>query len=410
LQVEDYIRKKFAEYYMRNSYRIKPPPQMEKREYGFILFKEKMMIRHKSFGNVEELKSFIENVAPSDAYHSAAYYLKPEEDMEKKGWLGADLIFDLDADHIETPCKKQHDKWVCENCGTSGKGQAPENCPACQQMKIKEEAWLCEQCLEKAKDETIKLIDMLISDFGLAQNQMSIHFSGHRGYHLHVRSEEVIGLSESERREIVDYILGTGLDPVFHGLLVKKGKTESLTGPELTDPGWRGRLARGVYEILTKAEEIELMKFGLTKSAARKIVEKRDELTVNWLKKIEWGSLSGVGFKAWRKIAEKAVTNKSARIDTVVTTDIHRLIRLTETLNGKTGLRVLEVKDKNLEAFDPFKEALAFEGEETIYIKEAPQFRLGEETYGPYQKQKKELPAAAALLLICKGKAVPVNE
>jgi len=29
--------------------------------------------------------------------------------MENKGWIGADLIFDIDADHIETRCKTEHD-------------------------------------------------------------------------------------------------------------------------------------------------------------------------------------------------------------------------------------------------------------------------------------------------------------
>jgi len=71
------------------------------------------MLRHKGFRNVDALRSFLKTVVPSDVYYSSAYYERPEEDMRGKGWLGADLIFDIDADHIPTPCAKVHDIWVC---------------------------------------------------------------------------------------------------------------------------------------------------------------------------------------------------------------------------------------------------------------------------------------------------------
>ncbi len=48
---------------------------------------------------------------PSDVYHSCAYYENPDFDMDKKGWIGADLVFDIDADHIPTTCNKIHDEF-----------------------------------------------------------------------------------------------------------------------------------------------------------------------------------------------------------------------------------------------------------------------------------------------------------
>ena len=406
-QVEEYIKRKFSEYYLDNSQRIMPPLRMEKREYGFLLFREKIMVRHRAFQAVNELRRFVENTIPSDAYHSTAYYEKPAEEMENKGWNGSDLCFDIDADHIRTPCKEIHDTWLCKSCGTAEKGEAPANCPKCQSTKIEQDTWLCEQCLEKAKDEVMKLIEILTGDFGLSTKEMHVNFSGHRGYHLHVLSDEVITLNDNERKEIVDYVLGLGLDPIFHGLH-ERGVEREIIGPQVTDPGWRGRLARGVYDTLIS---LGITQPSQAKDRTAKLIAQQREVIQDWLRGAGWGAFSGIGIKTWKKIIEKAVSEAKlgARIDTVVTTDIHRLIRLTETLNGKTGLRVVEADIGGLEAFDPFKQALAMRGEETVQITEAPQFRLGEETFGPYKEQKETLPAYAALLLVCKGKATPVT-
>jgi len=85
---------------------------------------------------------------------------------------------------------------------------------------------------------------------------------------------------------------------------------------------------------------------------------------------------------------------------------VHRLIRANGTLHGKTGLLKAKVPVSRLRSFDPFKEAVAFkEGEAEIFVSDAPEFRLGGETFGPYKNQKVRLSTAAAVLLICKGRA-----
>jgi hypothetical protein len=80
-------------------------------------------------------------------------------------------------------------------------------------------------------------------------------------------------------------------------------------------------------------------------------------------------------------------------------------------LHGKTGLKKVEFPAEDLTKFDPFTEAVAFkEGKTKVSISCAPQFRLGEKTFGPYTDEKLELPTAAAVLLICKGRAEAVKE
>jgi DNA primase small subunit len=399
-----FVRNKFAEYYQKNSSLVQPPTSIERREFGFLLLKDRMMVRHKKFWNVDDLRSFLEATVPSHAYYSSAYYEEPEKEMREKGWLGADLVFDIDADHIPTPCAKAHDSWICSNCGVAGKGEAPEKCPSCDQEKFDRKAWPCEVCLESAKTETMKLLDVLTRDFGFSSKEMHIGFSGHRGYHVCGESEGIRGLDSMARKEIVDYLLGIGLKTGFHGL-EERGV---LGGPSLNDAGWRGRIAKGTYELLLDAAPEQLEKIGLGKKAIETIMQHKETLLESWKAEGPWGIVKGVGLKGWKEIAQYGAEKQSVKIDTVVTTDVHRLIRLSNTLHGKTGLKKIDVK--SLESFDPFKEAVAFrEGTVTLFVSDAPQFRLGDEIYGPYEEQRVELPTAAALFLLCKEAAKVVT-
>jgi len=406
-----FIRDKFTEYYKQHSSSIPPPTSIERREFGFLLLKERIMLRHKGFRGVDDLRASLKTIVPSDVYYSSAYYERPEEDMRGKGWLGADLIFDIDADHIPTPCGKVHDVWVCSNCGAVGRGVSPKKCPTCGEQKFNEKTWPCEVCLESAKVEAIKLIDILTKDFGFSSGELKVGFSGHRGYHVHVESEEVRALDSMARKEIVDYVLGIGLEAEFHGLGKRGGKgSRVLAGPDLYDLGWKGRIARGTYDFLLTATPEELEKTGLKKRVVDTIIQHKEALLESWKEKGPWGIIKGVGTESWRKIAQYGVEKQSVKIDTVVTTDIHRLIRLANTLHGKTGLKKIEVPITGIEHFDPFKSAVTFKkGTVTVLVSDAPKFRLGDETYGPYKGQKIELPTAAALMLLCKGAAKVVE-
>jgi DNA primase small subunit len=404
ISTREFIQQKFAEYYKQNLSSIQPPTSLERREFAFLLFKEKTMMRHKGFKTADEFRGLLMNVVPSDVYYSSAYYEKPEVDMDAKGWIGADLIFDIDADHIPTPCNKQHDIWTCKNCGMSGRGAKPEKCPQCAGEKFNDVSWPCDVCLGSAKEETIKLIDVLDNDFGLSVEEMNLAFSGHRGYHVHVENEVVRTLDSMARKEIVDFLMGIGLESDLLGI-VQGG------GPKLEDFGWRGRIAKGTYEFLITASIDQLENAGLKKKSATQIINQREEIVESWKEKGPWKLLKGVGPESWSKIIEQAIEKQSVKIDTVVTTDIHRLIRLANTLHGETGLLKIELPANAIEGFDPFKSAVAFKHDMvTVDVSDAPQFRLEDNTYGPYKNQRVELPTAAAMMLLCKGVAKVVEE
>jgi len=376
---------------------------MEKREFAFLLFSGKAMLRHKGFKRTEAFRDSLNDLSPSDVYYSCAYYSSPEEEMSAKGWTGADLVFDIDADHIPTPCKQQHDTWRCRNCGTVGRGAKPEECSKCAGQKFDVVRWPCEVCLEAAKKETIKLTEVLDADFGFSPNELKLAFSGHRGYHVHVENEAIRTLSATARKEIVDYMMGIGLEPALQGFDFQRG-----TGPSLEDFGWKGRLARAAYESLTSTQE-QHEKPGSKK--IKSVLQQKERTLERWRGEGPWILVGKLSSGNWKRIIHEAMEKQSVKIDTVVTTDVHRLIRLSNTLHGETGLKKVEFAAGEIERFDPLKSAIAFtDGIVRVEVAEAPQFRLGDTVYGPFKNQKAELPAAAAMFLLCKGAAKALEE
>jgi DNA primase small subunit len=378
---------------------------LSKREIAIIPFENDIMIRHMSFNNPKTLKEYIEKNTPLHLYYSSAYYREPHAtDMNSKGWEGADLIFDVDADHIPTDCKVNHDKWKCLNCNFQGIGQTPESCPNCGQKKIELISWICENCLNVAKEEVFKLIDeYLIPDFGIKIEDIEICFSGHRGYHIHVLSENFKKLSNDGRREIVDYVKGIGLEPRLHGL--KIGSNGSIIGPDPKDPGWRGRIARAFYEYINKCTLEEL----------RSIIGKSAEIIIRNKEKIlegimsnpsSWIGLNKVGIGKITKIINIAIKDILCNIDERVTIDIKRLIRYPNSLHGKTGLKVCRLSYNDLEKFDPLKDSVVFKsGEMKIYVKEIPKIRIEDYEIGPIKDMEIEVPKSLGIYLLCKGAA-----
>uniref|UniRef100_A0A7C3RA74 DNA primase small subunit PriS n=1 Tax=Archaeoglobus fulgidus TaxID=2234 RepID=A0A7C3RA74_ARCFL len=165
-----YLKKKFEEYYLKND--IELPREFKKREFAFVPLEslpDFVMHRHVSFSSETDFRAYVLSNVPAHIYFSSAYYERPAENrMEDKGWLGADLIFDVDADHLPVKTKS------------------------------------FEKALEMAKREIKKLAAILRADFGI--RDMKTYFSGGRGYHVHVHDEDFLQLGSAERREIVDYL------------------------------------------------------------------------------------------------------------------------------------------------------------------------------------------------------------
>ena len=406
----EFVYQKFAEYYQNHHTMIPPVSIPEQREFGYLMFKERFMVRHRRFAEFKNLRGVLAETVPSDVYHSCAYYENPDFDMDKKGWLGADLVFDIDADHIPTNCDKIHDEFTCVKCGFSGRGLIPESCPCCEATKFESKTWPCELCIQSASDETAKLLDMLENDFGFSQDDLHVYFSGHRGYHVHIENETVRSLDALARKEIVDYIIGIGLK-LFEKTTAKGSKSEKTSKFRLHDYGWNRRLKMGMKSFLSNASQEDFLKMGFRDTKKLDLIlENRRTLINRCLDEGYWNGFFGVSDGTWMKLAEYIKEQQTAKIDTVVTTDIHRLIRMNGTLHGKTGLKKVEFPAKNLQTFDPFIGAVAFKkGTAKVLVSDAPEFKMSGETLGPYKNQTVELPVAAAVMLICKRRAQVAN-
>jgi DNA primase small subunit len=403
----DFVYQKFCEYYRDPSTVIPAPVLLGQREFAYLLFKERFMVRHKRVEGISNLKSVLSETVPSDVYHSCAYYENPDFDMDKKGWLGADLVFDIDADHIPTSCNKIHDEFTCAKCGFSGRGITPETCPACEGTKFETKIWPCELCIDSARAEAAKLIDMLDNDFGFSLDELHVFFSGHRGYHVHVEDKAVRSLDAMARKEIVDYVTGLGLR-LFEKERVNAKTKKANEKFRLHNFGWYRRLKLGMKNIIANGTEEDFKRIGVKDTGL--LLEKRQAIIDRCIDDGLWGGVFGIGDGTWMKLALYVKNLQAAKIDTVVTTDVHRLIRMNGTLHGKTGLKKIEFPARNLQDFDPFTEAVAFKkGEVKVLVSNVPEFRLGGETLGPYKNETKELPVAAAVMLICKGRAKVAN-
>ena len=359
----EWVKAAFKAYYSRASSLVEEPSEIAQREFAFAFFDRPGMHRHIVFRDAAELRGFVARSVPRHAYYSSAYYRYPDaERMDEKVWLGADLVFDIDVDHIDTPCKALHDSWQCPKCGASGKGFV-ETCPKCGYENVKRKTWVCETCINVARDEVIKLVEMLTGDFGLSSDEVHVVFSGHRGFHVHVESEVVKELGQDARREIADYVRGMGLEPEAFTVPGPRRTLRLVAKPE--DPGWYGRVARSVLDWILSLDE---------KSAAliargrrvRTLVRLAERLrgraqSADWLEEVELTRAE------WLRLLSLVSRAEGAHIDERVTIDVKRLIRLPGSLHGKTGLRVSRLSLYELENVDVIREARVF-GDDEIMI------------------------------------------
>ena len=371
------LRRYFKEYYFKNSSRIKAPAGMESREFGYFPFGGGM-VRHLSFKDIGTLRALLVKEAPAGVYCSNSLYHDPTFEMHKKAWIRAELIFDIDADLLKMPCKKQHDIWQCKQCGRKEFGLRPETCPTCKGNRLLELSWACPTCIEGTKKETFKLLEFLESDFGIDGSQIHVAFSGNAGYHILVTGSALEEMDRHGRSELADYLTATGM-------IVGGFKSERLA---LDDPGWRGRIARYIRNLPPNSPPFK------SDDYSRRLQE----------------LLNDIDDTKANEFLLNAAKENSVRIDAMVTTDIHRIFRMSETLNQKTGLVKRECQD--LSSFDPLTEPIALKERSDlvdIQIDLCPKISLGGNSYGPFKNETKKLPMYVAVYLIAKGAAKMVS-
>lgn len=343
-----FLNESFKSYYGKQA--LPPPAGFQQREFGFMYHGETYFRRHLGFGSPDLLKLDIVRRPPAHVYHSVAYYGDPSaHTMMEKGWVGADLVFDLDADHLEGADKMSYAQMLAA---------------------------------VKVKFRTL-VDDFLVGQFGYSERDLHLVFSGSRGYHCHLRDPRVRELNSPMRRELVDFVTGKIDSASFvreEAVATRAGRPmKSLRIPGAEAGGWPGRLCRATVEQLKavgqdprpaeeKAKELA-QTTGLHAREAKALVEALSgspETVGKRLQSIAQGVADihqGIGAQTFRHLFAFQLNRLKGWCDEPVSSDVKRLIRAPGSLHGKTGLRAVPLTRDKLDDFDPLVDAVALDDE-----------------------------------------------
>jgi len=346
---------RFGQYYQNSP--LWSPPRLKSREWMFIPFGGSPPIRHKAFSGVEQVRSFLSERAMHSVFYSTAYWKRPfEMKMADKLWQGADLIFDLDGDHLP--------------------GVTDKDFPGMLEV-IHEQAWSLWN-------------DYLEPEFGFNEDHLQVTFSGHRGFHLHYRDPALFHLDSEARRELVSHIRGEGVD--VRGGLARYHDDSAQ--------GWTRRIRDGMDDMIetlrnisnkesNSLEELKRLEAGLqslldregqtsqrTAESIRKLADvvNHEQRT----QRLKEGRFELLGkyqslFLNLLKSDTSVVLGAAGETDEVVTIDVRRQIRWPTSLHGKSGMRVSEFPLNRLDPdgtnpYNPLYEALALGMDESIEV------------------------------------------
>ena len=335
---------RFGQYYQHAS--LWSPPRIKTREWMFIPFGGAPPLRHKSFSDVNQVQSFLSQRAMHSCFYSTAYWRRPYElKMADKLWQGADLIFDLDGDHLP--------------------GVTDRDFPGMLEV-IQEQAWSLWN-------------DFLEPEFGFSEEHLQVTFSGHRGFHLHYRDPRLFHLDSEARRELVSHIRGEGVD--VQGGLARyhdhdaKGWTQrirdgmdsmigTLRAIHQGAEGSRSELRR-LESALQSLQDREGNTSQRSATAIKRLAELMDhDKRVQRLKEGRFELLGNYQslFLNLLKADASVVLGSAGETDEVVTIDVRRQIRWPTSLHGKSGMRVTEFPLRRLDPdgsqpYNPLMEA-----------------------------------------------------
>ncbi len=360
------VQSHFRAFYQR---RMPAVPALSQRELGFG-WRKKVDYRHKAFASQRDFDRFVLQDVPLYMSASTAYYRFPDKQpMLQKEFIGADLVFDLDT----ARSKESHDH----------------------------RELLCEGCLLDVHQQALRILEFLTDDFGL---QGLLVFSGQKGFHIHVRSDAVWDLSKEARRQMAEYVAAEGLDAsaFFQKSAAYSDSSERtvgfLQGPSAQSGGWAGKVYGVMKAAIEKNDLAALKAFGVSKKHRDDIAARPAEL----LEQLRLGRWSAFCPKPDMDALLSAV--KVVQTDKAVTFDLHRLLRVPESLHGGTGFvaKTLARPDsfalKDVVAFDPNQKM-------TVIPREPIQIEFLDQTFDLPRARFSELPLPMGIYLICQEKA-----
>ncbi|GAB6101116.1 DNA primase catalytic subunit PriS [Thermococcus atlanticus] len=316
------VTKKERLLYYRREWSPKQMPDflvetIENREFGFDHTGDGPSDRKNVFQDVRDLEDYVKATAPYAMFSSVALY---EEPREMAGWLGAELVFDIDAKDL--PLRR------CQSLHPSGQ--------------------VCPICLEDAKELARDTLIVLKEDFGF-QNVHAV-YSG-RGYHIRVLDEWALRLDGKAREKILAYI----------------SSAEEITFEDIQ--GRKIMLSSGYFRVfrlrfgyfVRRISENHLLNIGLNKAQVRKILGNREQIYDGFVRKALLTSFPrGIGYRTLLKLFALSSTFSKAYFDGRVTVDVKRILRVPSSLHSKAGFvtTYIGTSERDLEKFNPLRDAV----------------------------------------------------
>lgn len=401
-KTQQFLTKQLKEYYTNN--KIPAPKEVEKREFGWGGFGQKISTRHFEFKSESDFNNFLRTQIPFYISCSNALYQKPSaRPMAAKLYQRADIVYEFDSNDLKCECTQKHDFWKCPNCGKEGKG-IPEHCDECG-AGVSVENWVCPSCLDEVKKEVFRLLEFLENDFAITEG-IEINFSGNRGYHIHLTSEQIQALPKEGRTSLLDYLTAQNLNPKLLGYYMDKTSRTMRSPPKKQALGWANRINASLHTLIENTSPSDIAAItGARVKDAEVIKQNKDSLEEAMQNGI-LPPLPKTTEKFWLSLINRAIQKTKLTLDRQASLDLSKIMRVPNTIHGSTCLAAKTLSIENLKDYNPLKESVVLGSAPIkIQIRRAPKITLADQEFGPFNEETAEIPAFAAAYFLAKGVA-----
>lgn len=266
------------------------------------------------------VEDLLENARPpAGLFCSTAYYLDPNETKPtKRGLIGYDFVIDLDDDALAYADRYDF--------------------------------------IDAMRKKTKAIVERFLKDLGFDEDLMLVDFSGNKGFHLTFDDEKYRNLDQSDRRQIIDYIIGNKLD-----------RDILLVNNKLSHYGWNKQAVFFLEDLLKDPSKENIEKY-FTKNKVKKINSLLTDLAV--IARLSAGSLVDFDTKVLKlaMMKEHRLNIKNV-VDKKPTVDKHRIFRVPGSLHPKSGLPSVRLTKHHLNSTDAIiDEIMRIAGEDMVTV------------------------------------------
>jgi len=302
----------------------------EKREFGFQIVKDERVkfVRNISFSTPNSLMTYIKKKVPLAIYVGAIYSEGPnyfdQKTIQQLDWIRREFIFDIDLTEYD----------AVRPCDCKGKNK------------------ICDMCWELITVSIQWIQETLEQDFGI--KKIKWVFSGRRGVHAWILDRYMNHLDDVQRSAIVDYLT------FFKG----EGESANYSPTAKFNTNYQKRTTELLYKSFFRNATIsQIIRLGFSKQRAKYILDQRDlgvdnSFLTNFIfntHKLRTAT-PAQNYPSREKIIQNILLQWSPRIDTAVTIDLRRILRLPGSIHGETGKVVKFLDYDEIEFFNPLLE------------------------------------------------------